>query len=263
MTARDVPILNPINDRLSLKKGLLTCDYKLKIPKVPNVSLNALNLAVANPVSNVLFVIPQHYTVNVKQKRNNLWSMKRLIRLFEKIQVDVKVLTDIPSYFSDYSRLNLTKFEFTARDVKTGASFVCFAHKNNSANAATFLTYLCTHLLFEGFNLKEHITFQMDNGAEFFACNNKNKGKTPVETVIEDHFKSNISRMPPASPTFNSDLETFNRLVEDEFYDIEDFISLSDLTQKMYTYLLGFNFLRKNSYKDNKTPCKGPILCTN
>jgi transposase len=188
-----------------------------------------------------------------KKTRNLLWGVKKLTKLFDKIQVDVKVLTDIPQYWNVYSRAKLPKYEFTARDVKTGASFVCYAHNNNSANAATFIAYLMEHIKSEGFDVKE-ITWQMDNGAEFFACGNNKKGKTPVETIIEDVYKSKIGRIPPASPTFNSDVETFHRLVEDEFYDIEDISSVNDLLRKQYIYLIDFNYLRKNSYRDNKTP---------
>ena len=43
-------------------------------------------------------------------------------------------------------------------------------------------------------------------------------------------------------------------MVEDEFYDIEYIESKIDLCRKVYTWLLDFNYLRKNSYKDNKTP---------
>jgi len=39
---------------------------------------------------------------------------------------------------------------------------------------------------------------------------------------IEDYIEAKIGWILPASPTFNSDVETFHRLVEDEFYSIED-----------------------------------------
>ena len=37
-----------------------------------------------------------------KQKRNELWSIKKLMGVFEKIQIDVKELIDIPVYFYNY-----------------------------------------------------------------------------------------------------------------------------------------------------------------
>ncbi len=56
----------------------------------------------------------------VRQKRNELWSTKKLMRVFEKIQIDVKDLYDIPLYLAASQKANLPRYEFTARDVKTG-----------------------------------------------------------------------------------------------------------------------------------------------
>jgi transposase len=188
-------------------------------------------------------------------KRNNLWSAKKLTKVFEKIQIDVKTLTDIDLYWLQYNKQKLPKFEFTARDVKTGASFVCFADRNNSRNASSFALYVTNHLKEAGFEVKE-ITIQTDNGAEFNACGNSKKQDTMFEHTVKDIINAKLDFIPPASPTFNSDVETFHRLVEDEFYSIEFIENRDDLIKKMYTYLIDFNYLRKNSYKDNKTPIK-------
>ena len=186
------------------------------------------------------------------QQRNELWSIKKLTRLFERIQVDVKVLTDIPLYWSHHFKHKLPTYEFTARDVKTGAAFVCYAHKHTSLNAATFIAYLLGHLKEIGFDLSK-TTIQVDNGAEFVACGLKKSGDTPFEFIVKK-FGASMGRIPPASPTFNSDVETFHRLVEDEFYDIEPAESTQELCNKMMTFLIDFNYLRRNSYKDNKCP---------
>lgn len=202
-------------------------------------------------------IIKEHHLVKKRkkkrQKRNELWSVKKLMKVFEKIQIDVKELTDIPLYFSAYSRLNLPKYEFTARCVKTGAAFVCFAQRNTSTNAAIFALYLFNHLKAHGFDVST-IEVQTDNGSEFNAAGRKKTGNMPIEFVIKEVFQSSIGYIPPASPTFNSDVETFHRLVEDEFYAIEPVSSLDCLLRKMYTFLIDFNYIRKNSYKDNKTP---------
>ena len=202
-------------------------------------------------------IIKEHNLVRKKktkkQKRNELWSIKKLMGVFEKIQIDVKELIDIPVYFYNYTRRQLPKYEFTARCVKTGATFVCFAKSNNAINAASFAIYLMTHLKVNGFDLTQ-IEIQTDNGAEFNACGHKKEGLTPFEVIVKEVFHSKLRFIPPSSPTFNSDVETFHRLVEDEFYSIEPVTSLDILKQKMMTFLIDFNYLRKNSYKDNKTP---------
>jgi transposase len=188
-----------------------------------------------------------------KQTRNELWSIKKLMKTFDKIQIDVKELTDIPLYLSCVRLGSLPKYEFTARCVKTGAAFICYAHANNSINAATFAMYVLSHLKKEGFDLSA-VQIQTDNGAEFNACGQKRNGDTPFETAVKTLMHVKLAFIPPASPTFNSDVETFHRLVEDEFYDIEPILNMTELIRKSYTYLIEFNYIRKNSYKDHKTP---------
>lgn len=77
---------------------------------------------------------------------------------------------------------------------------------------------LLQHLKEHGFDVKE-IKLQMDNGTEFFNIHAP-QTKSMVEKVM-DHFSVKHDRIPPASPSFNSDVETFHRLVEDEFYSIK------------------------------------------
>ena len=188
-----------------------------------------------------------------KQKRNELWSVKKLSKLFDRIQIDVKILSDLPLYWHQHIKLKLPLYEFTARDVKTGAAFVCYAKKHDSINAATFVTYLLTHLQNIGFDVQNMI-IQTDNGAEFNACGRPHINKTPFENAVLDLFMAKLNFIPPASPTWNSDVETFHRLVENEFYDIELIESQSLLMQKMNAYLIDFNYIRKNSYRDNLSP---------
>ena len=49
-------------------------------------------------------------------------------------------------------------------------------------------------------------------------------------------------------------METFNRIVENEFFDIESFGNEEDFLGKAYAYQLYFNHLRKNRYRENKSP---------
>ncbi|GBR75284.1 putative integrase, partial [Candidatus Termititenax aidoneus] len=189
------------------------------------------------------------------KKRKHLWSVKRLYKAFEKIQVDVKVLTDIGNYWPQYlrHRESYPRYEVTARDVKTGAAFVGLMKRNNQTNTATFIYLLGEHLKAQGFELSK-ITIQTDNGMEFNAGGQRHSGKTGFARMVTDHWGMQLKHIPPAAPTFNSDVETFHRLVEDEFYSIEQHEDLEDMRRKEYTYMLDFNYLRKNRNKDNQTP---------
>ncbi len=49
-------------------------------------------------------------------------------------------------------------------------------------------------------------------------------------------------------------METLHNLIEQEFYRRQSFSSVEDFYHKAYKYIYGFNFIRKNSHKDWKTP---------
>lgn len=187
-------------------------------------------------------------------KKHDLRNIKAQLRPFEKIQVDVKYLDDIPQYYQHYIKHKLPRYEFTARDVKTGAVFFSFANEKSSLQAASFITYLLEHLQRHGITASE-ITIQTDNGMEF--CGNFTHQSTPLFThMVEQVYGAKHVRIPRGKPNVNADVETFHRIVENHFFDLEDFSGPENFLNKAYTYQLVFNFMRPNSYKWNKTPVK-------
>jgi hypothetical protein len=51
-------------------------------------------------------------------------------------------------------------------------------------------------------------------------------------------------------------VETFHRIIEDELYEIEDYANEIEFLGKAYAYQLYFNYIRKNRYRDNKSPAQ-------
>jgi hypothetical protein len=49
-------------------------------------------------------------------------------------------------------------------------------------------------------------------------------------------------------------VEAFHKIIEDEFYECEDYKNEDDFLAKAYSYLLFFNYERENTNKDNKSP---------
>jgi len=93
------------------------------------------------------------------------------------------------------------------------------------------------------------VTWQTDNGAEF------------LDQPLHAGFPSLIRRLgsehhfiPPKAYTWQSDVETVHRLVEDEFFDRETFASRTQFWAKLNTYWLYFNLARPNSGKEFQTP---------
>ena len=95
--------------------------------------------------------------------------------------------------------------------------------------------------------------WQTDNGSEFIGSWNATKDSAFTE-VIKSVPGQRHRTIPPGATTYQSDVETVHRLVEDEFYQIEDFGSREDFLKKAISYQLFFNVARKNSYKGDRSP---------
>ncbi len=85
---------------------------------------------------------------------------------FEKVQVDIKYLDDIPEMYGSYIVHKLSGYQITARDVSTEALFYSYAIEKNSTNTTMFILELKEHLERNGIDLKD-VTIQTDNGTEF------------------------------------------------------------------------------------------------
>ena len=186
--------------------------------------------------------------------KNDIREEKQKLKIFEKIQIDIKHLSDIPNYWKQMKINDLPGYQFTARDVKSGALFIAYGRKKDCVNASTFCTYLLQHL--KRFNIKvREINIQTDNDGAFVG-NSSPGSSAPFKYIIEEIYKATHLRIPPSAPTHNSDVETSHIRIEEEFYDIEDFGSLRNFLNKALTYQVYFNLIRPNIYKDLKSPLK-------
>ena len=140
--------------------------------------------------------------------------------------------------------------EYTAREVRSGLLFWAFAQKRSAAASAVFAARIQQHLDRWGVNLRD-LAWQTDNGSEFIGGHDPQGHRTGFPAALGD---SQHLRIPPAAHTYQSDVETVHRLVEDEFFDLETFASRGEFLAKAQTYQLYFNLARPNSHKENQTP---------
>lgn len=194
----------------------------------------------------------------VKRKRRkhktkqNLREIKKLWRPFFQTELDTKDLDDIPELWPQIRRHGLPLVQYTAREVNSGLQFLAYAQDRSLANANLFAELLIDHFKSNGVDLGG-CSFQTDNGSEFIGSWNARDDSAFTKTV--ESVKGLVHRtIPPGAHTWQSDVETVHRLVEDEFYEIEHFKSRKDFIEKAYSYNLWFNIARKNSYKENQTP---------
>ena len=202
-------------------------------------------------------VIKQNGLIKPKRKRwrkrKDLSELKKKMKFFENSQIDTKDLSDIYQYWPFMRRLRLPRFEYTLRELSTGTCFFAYADRNNSTYASYFAQYVIEHL--KSYGIKTAcIIWQTDNGSEFIGSVRK---KINRPSAFEKELKANLiehGRIPPRSPHLQGDVESFHRIVEDELYEIESYANGIEFLGKVYAYQLYFNYLRKNRYRDNKSP---------
>jgi len=186
------------------------------------------------------------------QRKRDLAEVKKRWRLFEQISVDTKELKDIPNYWPQMKGLALPRFQFTAREVRSGLMFLGYANEDTAANASVFARVLCAHLRASGVDLGG-VRFQTDNGHEFIGCFRQDRTRDGFEKTVSS-FGAQHKRIPPRAWSYNSDVETVHRTIEDEFFDIESFRDARDFHRRTSSYQAWYNCLRPNMNKDNLFP---------
>ena len=184
------------------------------------------------------------------QRKQDLAAVKATWRLFQQISADTKDLGDIPRFWPQAQRLRLPLVQYTAREVRSGLLFWSFAQRRSAAASALFAARIQQHLDRYGVSLRD-LAWQTDNGSEFIGGTDPQGRRTGFPAALGP---SQHTRIPPAAHTYQSDVETVHRLVEDEFFDLETFANRGDFLAKTHTYQLYFNLVRPNSHKENLSP---------
>ena len=179
-------------------------------------------------------------------KKRVLTASKEQLKPLERIQIDVKYLDDIPEMFSDLITHRLPLYQFTARDVRTGTLFVCYAREKTVHNAVIFLHQLVEHFSRHGLDVQNTI-IQTDNGVEFIQ-NMHTRSFSLFTHYAEQHFLIHRT-IPVGAKTWQSDVETSHRLIEDEFYAVRSFPSCKSFLKQAASYTDWFNCGRFNRNK--------------
>jgi transposase len=181
------------------------------------------------------------------QRKQDLAHIKATGRVFQQISADTKDLHDIPHYWPQAQAFDLPRVQYTAREVRSGLLFWAFAQRRSASASAVFAARIQQHLERCGVSLRD-LAWQTDNGGEFIGSFDRHGRRTGFPAALGD---SQHIRIPPAAHTFQSDVETVHRLVEDEFFDLELFTGRADFLAKASTYQLYFNLVRPNSHKQH------------
>ncbi len=186
------------------------------------------------------------------QKKQDLAQVKATWALFQQISADTKDLDDIPHYWPQMKARRLPLIQYTAREVRSGLQFLSYASHRSAQASTLFAQRIQTHLQRCGIVLRD-VTWQTDNGSEFIGELQPDGSRSHFPAAVT-FFGSQHDRIPPGAHTYQSDVETVHRLIEDEFFDLETFQSRAEFLAKVSLYQLYFNVARPNSHKRGLTP---------
>jgi len=186
------------------------------------------------------------------EKKQDLAALKATWALFQQISADTKDLDDIPHYWPQMKARGLPAVQYTAREVRSGLQFLAYASQRSAQASTRFAQRIQTHLQRCGVTLRD-VTWQTDNGSEFIGELQPDGSRSHFPAAVT-YFGSQHERIPPGAHTYQSDVETVHRLIEDEFFDLESFQSRADFLAKVSLYQLYFNLARPNSHKQGLTP---------
>ena len=201
--------------------------------------------------------------------KQDLRAVKARWRLFEQLVVDTKDLDDIPELWPQIRAAHLPTVQYTAREVVSGLQFLAFAQERSLVYATLFIQRLLAHLHACGVRFR-HSRVQTDNGSEFIGAWNAQAPSAFTQAVqavrgVRHHT------IPPAAHTWQADVETVHRLIEDEFYEVEEFPARPHFLAKATSYQVWFNTTRRNRSKGHQTPWEilhrrapswNPAICT-
>jgi transposase len=208
-------------------------------------------------VSAIQRIVGAHGLVQPRPKKHarkkQLRALKKTWPLFGQLVADTKYLQDIPHYWPLMTRLRLPRFQYTVREVVSGLSFVGYADELSKSYTTLLAERVSAHLAWHGVDLTR-VVWQTDNGSEFLQGKDQRGLPAAVRALGSDH-----RYIPPKAYTWQSDVETVHRLVEDEFFDRESFRDRAEFWAKATTYWHYFNLARPNRGKEWQSPHQ--ILC--
>ncbi len=186
------------------------------------------------------------------QKKQDLAAVKETWARFQQISADTKDLDDIAAYWPQMKARGLPAVQYTAREVRSGLQFLAYSSRRSAQASTLFAQRIQVHLRRCGVHLPD-LTWQTDNGGEFIGELQPDGSRSHFPAAVA-FFGSQHERIPPGAHTYQSDVETVHRLIEDEFFDLETFRSRSEFMAKASLYQLYFNLARPNSHKRGLTP---------
>lgn len=175
---------------------------------------------------------------------------------------DVKYLTDLPSMqVLMQNESHTPRFQYTMRDVHSGATFVGYAKELSEKHAQTFVDLHLRRCRSYGLS-PENMIIQTDNGSEFSGARYVLWQREGYSHTVHKIHGAEHRFIPPGCSNANADVESFHRIIEREFFDLVQFQDVPSMLDAYATYILYFNTTRYSLSKTGRTPYQilEPIL---
>jgi hypothetical protein len=196
-------------------------------------------------------ILARYQKTNLRKRKyrlsKDLRKIKAKKKCFHTVQIDGKILTDIPHFYPYYTKYELPRWQFTFTCEKSGATFYSYCNSEDSISGCTFLIYTLEHLKRYGIKVKRVKT---DRGS--FAVGRKSLLNTKFQDLVKNAYKA--QHIAVVHKNQNADVERFHGLVEQYFYSLCTVESKSDFYRQATEKQIWFNYFRKNSGKNWKTP---------
>ena len=228
------------------KKKVITAPNiltKVKNAQAHNVTTKCVNRYINETLNKTKRGRKKCFDGNVEWKEN--------LNVFRLVQIDLKHLDDIPSIKHIWSTHRGPKYQITMVDVASGYKVVAYIPEKSVTYTSKFLHKYLMPILRKLDIDPGEVLVQTDSGAEFYNVHQKND-PTRVPNVFETTLKAlrvNHTTIPLRACTYNSDVESFNGVVERQCLGWYDFKSVENMMTKVHTYLENKN----NSICGNRT----------
>ena len=211
------------------------------------------DLPVSHNVANR--IIKAHGLTRKRRKKhhtkNDLRKVKAAYKAFTRFQMDTKDLCDLPNYWVQMQERGLPRYQYTIRELSTGAQFLTYSSELSKTYATLTIKRFLEHIKSYNIDLSE-VIIKTDNGAEYDGGTHHYKPEGFHETIERTGAKHLFN--PPAQPNFNADVESVHATIEPEFYEAEKFKTQAEFYRKSTTYQIWYNIARKNSSRSWKSP---------
>lgn len=154
--------------------------------------------------------------------------LKGRLKPFEKVQFDVKDLLGACDCVEQIVRGVLPRYEFTLRDVATGASFVAYGKTLSAHNVLCFAHKILMHL--GRYELKPRVAYSYDESAWI-------RHKLDKELVDFWHSRGVVpGLLQTEASNFSWSVASFHNLMRREFYGVMSFNDENDLLNKAWDF---------------------------